>query len=130
MQEDNIKYYVLDSSFILSFLLPDERSEEVMKVFSDYSEGKINFVSSSILPLEVVNGLRFAIGDRVNKATAVNLIYDFLEISVEYVTLNLEEVLNISLHNNVSVYDAAYLYLSKSQKVPLLTLDKVLQKLA
>ena len=128
MQED-IKFYTLDSSFILAFLLPDERSEKVLKTFKEYENRKIRFISSSILPLEVVNGLKYAIGKRISREDAVKLLYDFLNITIDLIDHNLEEVLNFSLKNSISVYDASYLYLAKSQKAPFLTLDKALQKL-
>lgn len=129
MQED-IKFYTLDASFILAFLLPDEHSEEVVKIFREYEAKKVHFISTTILPLEVVNGLKYAIGKRINKGEAVRLIYDFLGLSINSFEPDLEEVLNISLDMKISVYDASYLYLAKSQKAPLLTLDEALQKLA
>lgn len=128
MQEDT-KFYTLDASFVLAFLLPDEHSEEVVKIFREYEAKKVHFISSTVLQLEVVNGLKYAIGKRINKREAVMLIYDFLGLSINSFELNLEEVLGISLENKISVYDASYLYLAKSQKAVLLTLDKALQKL-
>lgn len=123
MPAGNIKTYILDASFILAFLLPDEREEKIVSLFKDHEAGKIRFISSIVLPLEVVNGLRFAVNKRISRQQAITLINDYQGIYIEFPILNLAEVLEISLKNNLSVYDASYLYLSKAHKAPLLILD-------
>lgn len=130
MRGENIKTYILDASFILAFLLPDEQVERVDDIFMRYQEGVINFISSPILPLEVINGLKYTLArGRINKQTALNLIQDFLMVKINIIDIDLEKTFKISLNSNQSVYDASYLYLAKKQKMELLTLDDKLKKL-
>lgn len=128
MPEENIKTYIIDASFVLAFLLPDERSEEVKEVFAQYALGKANFISAGLLPFEVTNGLKSAIPKRLNKQTAKILLEDFINYKIVLKEVSLKQALNLSLSCDLSVYDAAYLYLARFQHLPLLTLDKDLQK--
>ncbi|MDO8638011.1 MAG: type II toxin-antitoxin system VapC family toxin [Candidatus Daviesbacteria bacterium] len=130
MAENTNQTFVLDASFILAFLLPDERNEQVMDVFKQYSQGKINFIASKVLPFEVANSLKNAIPKRVSQQNAIIMIENFLELKIEFMEADLKQILNLSLFKDLSVYDASYLYLAQSQNFPLLTLDKKLQKLS
>ncbi len=130
MPEENIKTYIVDASLVLAYLLPDERSEPVSQVFQNYIQGKVNFAAPGILSYEVLSGLKNAMGKRLNKQEAYNLIEDFLNLTIAFVEIDLKGVFNLSIENNLSAYDACYLYLSQNKKIPLLTLDQTLQKLA
>lgn len=130
MPEENIKGYIIDASYMLAFLLPDERSEEIEEVFAQYASGKINFISSDLLFFEVANGLKNAAPRRLSKQKAKVLFSYFLKYKIFLKEVNLKQVLNLSISRNLSVYDAVYLYIAKSESLPLLTLDKELQKLA
>ena len=58
MGEDINGEVVVDASFILAFLLPDERVEQVDEIFYLYETGKITLFSTKLLPFEILNGLR------------------------------------------------------------------------
>lgn len=131
MLEENIKTYILDSSFMLSFFLPDEQVDTVNSIFKQYIEGKINFVSCVILPFEVANGLKEAvIRKRINQKTAYFLINDFLDYSIKFMDVDFKTVMSLSLKEDMSVYDACYLYLAKKENLKLLTLDEKLKEWA
>lgn len=111
--------------------MPDEQIEEVDKTFSEYKNGSLHFYSSPILPFEVVNGIKSAlISHRITEKEAFNVINDFLEMDIDYGTINHVSAFRISLEEDLSFYDASYIYLSRSLKTKLLTLDKSLAKLA
>ena len=46
MDENISGEVVVDASFILAFLLPDEKVDQVDKIFDLYEVGKINFIST------------------------------------------------------------------------------------
>lgn len=128
MKDEKPTNYILDASYMLSYLLPDERVKEVDAIFKKYSLGKINFISTHLLPFEVIDGLKFALkSKRIKLETAVNLIDDFLLFQIIFQRIDLEETLNLSLDQNLTVYDASYFYLSKSLNCELLTLDEKLK---
>lgn len=130
MPGENIKTRVIDASFVLAYLMPDERVGAVDGVFESYAQGSLDFLSSAILPLEVVNGLKYALGKRINKETAIKLVDDFLLIEITLVDSNIQEVFKVSVKNNLSVYDASYVHLAREKDIPLLTLDERLKQLA
>ncbi|KKR92371.1 MAG: hypothetical protein UU73_C0006G0019 [Candidatus Daviesbacteria bacterium GW2011_GWA1_41_61] len=130
MPEENINTYIIDTSFILAFLLPDERSGQVEEIFKQYALGKVNFIAPYILPFEVVNSLKQAIPKRISKQSARLLVQAFLKHKIELKKVELEEVFDLSLTKNLSVYDASYLYLAKKHHLKCLSLDKHLQNLS
>lgn len=119
--------YIIDSSFMLSHLLPDEKVNKVDKVFAKYAQGKVFFFAPYILPFEVINGLRSAaISKRIDKESAQILIDDFLSVKIELQKVNFKRTLAISFQNKCSIYDASYVYLAESLNIPFLTLDEKL----
>jgi predicted nucleic acid-binding protein len=127
--DEDIKY-VIDSSFMLAHLLPDEKVSQVDKVFMKYAQGKVFFSAPYILPFEVINGLRSAaISKRIDKNTAQILIDDFLTVKIEFQKVNFKRTLAISFQNNCSIYDASYITLSQDKNLHLLALDEKLRKL-
>lgn len=130
MREENINF-VIDSSFILSHLLPDEHVQEVAEIFKNHAEGKITFYAPLILPFEVTNGLRYAaVSKRITKNTAKILVADFINIKIVYEMIDLEGVLALSFAKQYSIYDTSYVWLAKSMRIPLLTLDDKLAEIS
>lgn len=123
--------YIIDSSFMLAHLLPDENLNEVDSIFTEYAQGKVFFFAPYILPLEVINGLRSAaVSKRIDKNTAQTLIDDFLNVKIEFQKINFKNTLATSFKSSCSIYDASYIALSQDKNLPFLTLDKKLAKLS
>ncbi|TSC88239.1 MAG: PilT protein domain-containing protein [Microgenomates group bacterium Gr01-1014_7] len=126
----NIKKYIVDASFVLSFLLPDENHQEADLFFNQYKAGIINFLSTPLLPFEVVNGLKLAvIRKRISSKYAKERMKEFFNYQIRLVGTDFFEVFDLAQKNNLTVYDACYLYLSRIKKAQLLTSDEALQKL-
>lgn len=131
MKEEKPTNYILDASFMLSYLLPDEHVEKVDLIFEKYLQGVINFISTHLLPFEVINGLKYAIkSKRISRNAADKLINDFLLYEIIFISIDLQETLTLSLDCNLTVYDASYLYLAQSNNYQLLTLDQKLVSLS
>lgn len=129
MPEENSKRFVIDASFLLAYLLPDEHAIYVEKIFKAYAQGKITFFSSPLLPFEVANSLRHAVPKRITKPQALSLFAEFIDYKIELRPLNETKILAFSLENKLTVYDASYIWLARKKRVPLLTLDANLAKL-
>lgn len=130
MLEENSKRFIIDASFLVSYLLPDERTQHTEKIFKAYAQGEITFFSSPLLPLEVANSLRHAVPKRITKEQAISLFDDFIDYKIELLPLDETEILALSLEHKLTVYDTSYLWLARKKKLPLLTLDTKLAKLA
>lgn len=125
-----MKKYVIDSSFVLSHLFADEKSEEVDKVFTRYESGKINLIAPSLIRLEVANGLRSAVlRKRIPSSHAVQLLRDFLHLGIETVEPTMEAVLAYAIKHRMSAYDSSYACLANKHNLALFTMDKHLHKL-
>lgn len=131
MEENTRKVCVLDSSFILAYLLPDEGSKKVQLLFDQYKKGQITLLSTMLLPFEVVSGLYAAtLSKRIKTEVAKKLINEFLKLPIDLKEINLTSCFDISIKLKISVYDASYVFLSRGEGAPLLTLDRKLQNLA
>jgi predicted nucleic acid-binding protein len=123
--------YIIDSSYVLSFLLPDENQSDVVELFDQYTLGNVGLVAPNLLSFEVINGIKGAIlSKRLDLEEAKVLINKFSDLTIALEDISLDGVLEISVNKGLSVYDASYLYLSKFLDSPLLTLDKKLQDIS
>jgi len=130
MPEENIKSVVVDASFILAYLLPDEQfpADEILKQFKS---GKLKFISVKLLPFEVLNSLKSALkSKRINHRQAKILINRFFKLGINLIKVDFAAVFGLAVKHSLTVYDAGYLWLAKNKKVKLQTLDKQLKKIA
>lgn len=131
MAENISKGYIVDASFVLAFLLPDEYAKNVDRKFELYSQNKIHFMSTYLLPFEVLNGLKIAVlRKRLNKKLATSLASNFFYFKIKLIKIDLKKSFLLALKRGLTIYDASYLYLTKSKNASLLTQDKRLEQLS
>ena len=127
----SIKSFVVDASFVLSSLLPDEESPSADKYIRRHINGDIELISSRIFEFEVFNGFRSAIlKKRITKEDTLRLSEKFLKLGIKYEDADIHEAFLVALKENLSVYDASYVYLARLKRISLLTLDSRLKRLA
>lgn len=125
----NINYFVVDSSFLLSFLFPDENNSQVEKILDGVHNGKAKLIAPLLLPFEIFNGFWTAfIKGRVSENIIESLSEHFFNLNITFMEIDYLEVLELASSKKLTFYDASYLYLAQVQNLPLLTLDKQLQK--
>ncbi len=123
--------YIIDSSFILAHLLPDEKSQKVQDVFDRLKNEPIMLFAPRILPFEVFNGIQTAtMRKRILPQLAKKLQEQFMKITIELKEVNLMDASLIAQKHLLTIYDASYIYLAEKLDISLLTLDKKLAKLA
>jgi len=116
------KRIVVDTSYVLSWLLPDEKSPKSTKE---------QLVAPELLVYEVINALKTSVRrKRIADDIAKQLLHEFESWNVQYFKIDNESVLNLAITEGLSGYDASYVYLAKKMKCKLLTWDKKLRKLA
>ena len=127
----NSNKFVTDSSFLLCFLLPDEKEIFVENLFNQFLENEVQFIAPILLPFEIFNALKTAtLRHRITFKTSRTLGQKFLDLSIELQDVDYLAVQKIANKHELTFYDASYLYLAKIEKLPLLTMDSNLQKLA
>jgi predicted nucleic acid-binding protein len=127
-----MKKVVIDASFLLAVLLPDERPQKKFKkILDDYAEGKLEFLAPNLIKYEVTNGIKSAVlRKRIDRKIGAELVEILDEFEIKTFTTNYSRVFQLGLKYKLSAYDAAYLSLAKDKKVELLSLDKKLSSLA
>lgn len=109
---------VIDASYVLSWLMPDENHPKT-KVGQK--------VAPTLLPYEVVNALKSAVlRGRVEEGLAQRLLGEFLSWQINYQNMDSAKTLELAVKHKLSGYDASYVYLAKKMKCELLTWDKKL----
>lgn len=129
MRGENINMYVVDASYALSFLIADERSEDVDDFFHSYTDGKINVISTNLLPFEVLNGLMMAFRrKRINENQLTEMAKNFLSLNIPLVANDYTHCLTHARRYGLTIYDASYLVLANSERAILKTHDIQLKK--
>lgn len=119
--------FVVDTSFVLAYLLPDEKERATEEMFSKFEENKINFISPYLLVYETMNGLRSSVVQkRQSMKTAELLLDSFLKLGIIFEKVDEMAVLRLAFKKGITSYDASYVWLAKSKKIKLLTLDEKL----
>ncbi len=127
MEENNTA--VIDSSFLLAYLLPDETETKVQDFFKQLKSKNIRLVAPQLLLFEIFNGLQTAvIRKRISAVLAKKLGEKLLLLPIEFTEIDFMETLQLARKHKLTFYDASYLYLSKSLHATLLTLDDKLIK--
>lgn len=128
---ENTKKFIIDASYLLSTLLPDESITESSKgrIKMLINKGNI-FYSPRILEFEICNSIKATIlSKRILISSFEKILSNFEKIPINYLDIDRKKVLELAIKNNLSFYDASYLYLAKKYKCKLLTLDKTLLKM-
>jgi len=78
-----MKIYVLDASVVLTFLLGKNQllKNQFTKILKEVKNNKAKFYSSHLLPLEIGNGLRYSLA---NKVLADDIFQKFSNLPIEY----------------------------------------------
>ena len=131
MVENNTTAFIIDASYLLGWLIPDETTLDISDIMQQYANGSLQLFSTNLLPFEIANGLRSAtLQKRVNVRQASKLLDLFLHLGIELENVDIDHVWNLSQKHYLTCYDAAYLALSREKKLPLLTHDSALRKVA
>jgi len=126
--------YVLDSSFVVALIIPDENSTKIRKMY-DIIQNADERQTPHLLWYEVANIFqnlvrrkRYTPDETMRffpRLAAFDFICDF-ETGIAYS----EKLLRLCHEYNISSYDAAYLELAERKKAILCTLDEGLRAAA
>lgn len=127
---ENTKTFVIDASYVLSFLLPSENTPEAENLFNQFQQQKISLIAPILLSYEIANALKTNVmRKKISGKQAHNLLSAFKLLNIKQEPIHFKDILKTAIDNNVSAYDASYLVLAKKKRVKLLTLDRKLKQL-
>lgn len=124
---------VLDASILLAVILPDERSEEGVRLIEAEANGELDLLVPPVAAAEVCNGVAVALARgrlTLDQAVEALQVFDELGIEPEAPGMASPELLELALAESISVYDATYLALALRAQGLLATLDGALARAA
>lgn len=125
MPADIFKKTVIDASFLLAALVPDETTLLTRGFLDRLVAGEVRVFSSGLLSLEVGNGLVMAARrKRVNWDQAEDLYKQFLALKIEMIEVNYRRCFDLAKDLELTFYDASYKFVANALDLPLLSLDK------
>lgn len=119
---------VVDSSVLLSALLPDEQGPDLEKLFAEHDE----IIAPSLLWVELRNIVLSAERRQRLDRTMADALLDTLDdlgIALDH-SPDSDRVLRLARRHDLIAYDALYLELAVRTGSPLATLDKALRRAA
>ena len=130
MKVDKEPTVVADSNVLVKWYIPEKYSEEAVLMRNDYLYGRIKVIAPTYALLEFANTLRkYVVRKLITYKDAVIALNLLLETRIEYVSIfsdYMNEVLEYSMDNNVTVYDAYYIVLAKRNNAYMYTADEKL----
>lgn len=96
---ENIDTVIVDSSFLLSTMLPDEEvSPPFWEYIKKFRQNKIIFKSCELLKYEICNSLKSAIGQKRISSKRANIIYSAFELmEIEYSDIDFRKTMDLSI---------------------------------
>lgn len=123
--------YVVDASVVVKWFSQfEEDAEKSRKLLNDHIEGTLMLMSSSLVLYEVCNALRF--NPNLKKEDISRAAMNLVKLEIELVNFPevFESAIGLAFSQGITVYDAAYLAVSQTRHIPLITADyKLLAKI-
>lgn len=117
---------VIDTSAVIAVLLDEETHHSIISSTSGFE-----IVSAASLPWEVGNSMIANLRKkRLNKEEAVLAIKNFELMDIRLIEVNLEKSILLANQLGIYAYDAYILSCAQTLKVPLLTLDNLMIRMA
>jgi predicted nucleic acid-binding protein len=117
---------LIDASVIISFVIDEPEKEMAIKLTKNCT-----LLSPLIIPYEIGNALaRLHKRHILDKDRMIAAYSVFKKIPLKTMEVDIEEALKIAYKYNIYAYDAYYLETAKRLKLPLLTFDGPMKKVA
>lgn len=123
--------YVVDASVVVKWFSGlQEDAENAQRLLDSHVEGKSRLASSSLVLYEVCNALRF--NPNFAEDDLLKAVRGLLKLELELVDFPtvFESAIALARSREITIYDAAYIAVSQTYHVPMVTADyKLLAKI-
>lgn len=119
---------VADASVVAKWYLIEDYRKEAIKLRDDFISGFIEITSTSIMPFEVLNAIKWSKNTQTKNLGEIAESLNDYDIKLYGMNEIFEKTASISTENNISVYDASYIALSLKLNAALYTADESLIK--
>jgi predicted nucleic acid-binding protein len=119
--------YVVDSSVVTKWFLIETNSDQAIRLRDEFATGRLRLAVPTLLFYEVMNALRFSgVFNETELALAAKSLSKYRFGIFRPVGKLLELSTQLSVRNDITVYDACYTALAKRLGRELVTEDKEL----
>lgn len=116
---------IVDASVILKWFLDEPDHVAARRVREDFLEGTLRIRAPSLLPFEVMNGLRYSRRYSARELLEAGQALDRIGlVTVPLFGEYLEKTVHVALACDCTMYDASYVALAALQQCALLTADE------
>lgn len=130
-----MEYIVLDNSVLLKWFVRDEEyRKEALSLLKKFTQKEIRFLVPELILYEAVNAFNsFVKAGRISRQSANRYLKKLSDLN--FTIVDFSQLMQLSLRYahkyDISVYDASYLAIAKTQKLPFYTADeKLLNKVS
>jgi len=118
------KPLIVDASVVLKWFIPEEGTEDALKLRDRHLRGHCVLAAPELLSYEVANVLRYHpdISDDMVRED-IEALFDIGLVLVPTSVSLLDTAVRIARRFNISVYDASYLALGMEVNAPVITAD-------
>ena len=116
--------YVVDASVVVKWFSQfEEDAASAEKLLNSHIGGTLMLMSSSLVLYEVCNALRF--NPHLGKEDVSRAAMSLVKLELELVDFSevFESAVGLAFSHGITVYDAAYLAVSQTRHIPLVTAD-------
>ena len=128
-ENTNLKKLIIDASFLLSFLFPDEGNKNLE---NSIDLNSYSCITSPLLDFEILNALQSSVRrKRISEKARKELEILFFQVPIERIELKRSDFYHISdlaSKTQLTIYDSSYLYLAFREKAILASFDNELLK--
>ena len=116
---------ILDTSVIVKWFIAEENSDQALRILQEIKNQKLKLIAPKIIILEVVNAL--FLGNNYPQEGILKALQDIEGLNPEWVnigSLSNEVIVITTIQTKIAAYDAFFLALAETRKIPLITADK------
>jgi len=116
--------YVVDASVVVKWFSKfEEDSERSISLLNEHTQRRAIIVSSSLVLYEICNALRF--NPNFGKEDILRAALSLLKLGFELVDFSevFESAIELAFSQDITIYDAAYIAVSQTHHLPLITAD-------
>lgn len=122
-----MKRYVIDASVATRFVLSEDLCDEAKSLIEGFIEGEYNLLAPTLINYEVGNALRTAVARKeISEEDSAEAYEKYMGLKLDADDIEHDDYqrsLALSNRRNISIYDAAYIWLSKKLAATLITAD-------
>ncbi len=120
---------ILDASVMVKGFSEEINSEKAHRLIKKHLEGEILIIVPELIFLEITNALKYKKKDEESIKKVSKDLFNF-QFKVEKITEPLlSKAIQISIKNNLTIYDSLYIAISQFYGAPLITADSALYKI-